>query len=120
MKAIIALAASAAFTTTALAQTANEAPADYEDAVRTYFDDNLYSSNGARIRFTDDVYQARGRGRFEESGTREWEGWATDVYVNARLPSGGYSGYQRYTVALENDEVVGLAIDFDQLERVEN
>jgi len=89
-------------------------PVNYEQTAETYIADRLSNARGARINVLSEPYQVY-------STIAGYEGlacWAVDLKVKARLPSGGYGSYQRYTVLFVDGEAIGLKSDARKVTRI--
>ncbi len=87
-------------------------PAACQDAVADYIASRLDNPRGAKVHMTSDPYKVMVRQR-----GRDVAAWAVDVRVKARLPSGSWSGQQRYTVIFKNGSAVALRGDLDGVTR---
>jgi len=77
--------------------------ASYEPAIKTYFEDLLKDPDSARFRFGPPLRAYQQYGALSgQAGKVKWVGYILQVNVNAKNSFGGYTGYKRYDVLLNN------------------
>ena len=81
-------------------------PASHEAAIRSYFERTLRDPSSAQYVFSGVQRAYCQRGMFEGPGL-EWQGWASEVTINAKNGYGGYTGPQVFTVVFRG----GVAFD---------
>lgn len=89
-------------------------PVDYEQSASSYIEARLTNARGARIDVVSEPYQVY-------SSLSGYEGlacWAVDLRVKARLPSGSYGSYQRYTVLFLDGDAIALKGDARKVTRL--
>jgi hypothetical protein len=74
-------------------------PADYEQRVKSYFENVLIDPDSAHYKIGT-PYRAYLDAPLIRGGGIEWNGWAVDVLINAKNRMGGYSGWTPYYVLL--------------------
>ncbi|MEO0319503.1 MAG: hypothetical protein AAF199_01245 [Pseudomonadota bacterium] len=105
----------AAFNPAALARDFGPMPVNYEESAESYIESRLSNARGARVQVLSAPYQVY-------STLAGYDGlpcWAVDVRVRARLASGGYGSYQRYTVLFHDGEAIALKSDARKVTRAE-
>ncbi|MEO0880204.1 MAG: hypothetical protein AAFY22_10890 [Pseudomonadota bacterium] len=112
--AAIGLVCAAAMTAGAIAANFGPAPGDYETAVRDFMEERLTNPRAARYQFDGSPYKVYA----DLGGYEGVAGWAVDVRVKSRLPSGGFGGFMPYTVIFIDGDAVALEDEVQQLTRL--
>jgi len=98
----------------AIASDFGPAPVSFEDSAEEYILSRLVDPRGVRFKFAGEPYQV-----FADIGSYEGlSGWAVDVRVKARMPSGSFGGYIPYTVIFIDGDPVAFEEDTGQLTRL--